>query len=128
MGKPRGGFTLVEVLVALVVFAVLGFTVTSRVGDVVNQTYSLERRTVAHWVAQNHVHRLRIAGRRTQDPLPTGRDRERVIMGGREWLLETDVQETEYPLLRRVELRVLAVENGAEVGPVDSLTAFVGRY
>ena len=122
------GFTLVEVLVALVVFAVLGFTVTARVGDVVNQTYSLERRAVAHWVAANHVNRLRLAQRDNTDPMPTGRERERVVMGGREWLVETEVLDTTYPLLRRVEVQVHALEDGDEVGPVDALTAFMGRY
>jgi general secretion pathway protein I len=123
------GFTLVEVLVALVVFAVLGFAVTSRVGNVVNQTYSLERRTVAHWVAENHINRLRLSRRGQVNPIPTGSDKERVRMGGREWVVETEVEETTYPLLRRVELRVMVVdENGREQGPIDSLTAFLGRY
>lgn len=124
----RAGFTLVEVLVALVVLAVLGFTVTSRVGNVVNQTYSLERRTVAHWVAENQLNRLRLSRRTTTEPLPTGRDRERVVMGGREWVVETEVQETSHPLLRRVDLSVLAVSEGEETGPVDTVTAFVGRF
>lgn len=122
------GFTLVEVLVALVVFAVVGFTVTSRVGDVVNQAYSLERRTVAHWVAENHLNRLRLSRLATNEPLPTGRERQRVVMGGREWVVETEVQETSYPLLRRIDLSVLVVVDGDEVGPIDSLTAFLGRY
>jgi type II secretion system protein I len=116
------------VLVALVVFAVLGFAVTSRVGDVVNQTYSLERRTVAHWVGENHLNRLRLVRRAPGEAIPTGRDRERVRMGGREWIVETEVLDTDYPLLRRVEVRVLVVEEDREVGPVDSLTAFLGRY
>lgn len=125
----RNGFTLVEVLIALVVFAVLGFSVTSRVGDVVNQTYSLERRTVAHWVGQNHLARMRLARRDSAEALPTGRDRERVRLGGREWLVETEVEETTFPLLRRVEVRVLVIDDdGDEVGPVDSMTAFLGRY
>lgn len=125
---PRNGFTLVEVLIALMVFAVLGFSVTSRVGDVVNQTYGLERRTVAHWVAQNHLNRMRLARRNTTEPLPTGEDRERIRMSGREWLVETEIEETTFPLLRRVEVRVLVVEDGDEVGPVDTLTAFLGRF
>lgn len=124
----RAGFTLVEVLVALVVFAVLGFTVTARVGDVVNQTYSLERRTVAHWVAQNHLNRLRLSRRTTTEALATGRDRERLFMAGREWVVETAIEDTTFPLLRRVEVRVLAVSEGEETGPVDTVTAFMGRY
>jgi type II secretion system protein I len=116
------------VLVALVVFAVLGFAVTSRVGDVVNQTYSLERRTVAHWVGENHLNRLRLTRREEGEAIPTGRDRERAFMGGREWVVETEVLDTDYPLLRRVEVRVFTVSEGREVGPVDSLTAFLGRY
>lgn len=122
------GFTLVEVLIALVVFAVLGFTVSSRIGNVVNQTYGLERRTVAHWVAENALNRFRLSRRTTTDPIATGTDRDRVQMGGREWLVETEVVETSYPLLRRVNLSVLVVEDGREIGPIDSITAFVGRY
>jgi general secretion pathway protein I len=122
------GLTLVEVLVALVVFAVLGFTVTARVGDVVNQTYGLERRTVGHWVAENQINRLRASRRGTTEPLATDKDSERVVMGGREWLVETEVLETTSPLLRRVELDVMLIEDGDEVGPIDSIVAFVGRY
>lgn len=128
VGRRQRGFTLVEVLVAIVVLAVAGFAVTSRVGNVVNQTYGLERRTVAHWVAENQLHRLRVARRATTDPMPTGKERERVLMSGREWLVETEVSETSYPLLRRVEVRVLVVESGNELGPIDTVIAFFGRY
>ncbi|MFU8816865.1 MAG: type II secretion system minor pseudopilin GspI, partial [Pseudomonadales bacterium] len=116
-------------LVALTIFAVLGFTVTARVGDVVNQTFSLERRAVAHWVAENHVNRMRLATLDAEQELPSGRDRERVVMGGREWEVETEFQDTASPLLRRVEVRVLAIEeDGTQVGPVDTVIAFLGRH
>lgn len=122
------GFTLIEVMVALVVFAVVGFAVSARVGDVVNQTFSLERRLVAHWLAQNQLMRLRLANEQDEAAVPTGRDRERVIMGDREWLLNVEVSETSHPWLRRVELSVSLVQDGDEIGPIDQVTGFLGRY
>ena len=85
--RCRGGFTLIEVLVALLVFSILGFAVTSRVGDIVNQTFTIERRTVAHWVTDNYLTRLRISNELTADVMPTGRSQERLFMAGREWRL-----------------------------------------
>ena len=122
------GFTLVEVLVALVVFAILGFTVSSRVGEVVNQTFSLERRTVAHWVAENHLNRLRIGALTSNEALPTGRRSERAYMADREWRLDVEVENTSHPWLRRVAVAVSEIRDSEEIGPLDQITAFVGRY
>ncbi len=122
------GFTLIEVLVALLVFSILGFAVSSRVGDIVNQTFNIERRTVAHWVTDNHLARLRIAARADNDVLPTGRTQERVFMGDREWRLEVEVEDTSHPWLRRVEVAAFEVIDDRPVGPIDQMVAFVGRY
>lgn len=126
--KGARGFTLIEVLVALLVFSILGFAVTSRIGDIVNQTYTIERRTVAHWVVDNYVARLEIAHRLTNDVLPTGRSQERVFMGNREWRLEIEVLDTEHPWFRRVEVAAFEVVDDVPIGPVDQMVAFVGRY
>jgi general secretion pathway protein I len=123
-----GGFTLVEVMVALVVFSVLGLAVSARVGDVVNQTFSLERRTVAHWIAQDQLTRLRIASEREAEAVATGRSRERVMLSAREWVVEVEVSDTAHPWLRRVELSVSLVEDGDEIGPIDHLTGFIGLH
>lgn len=122
------GFTLIEVLVALMVFAVMGFAVTARVGDVATQMFAMERRAVAHWVAENHLNRMRLARRSTSEPLSKGRDRERVFMGGRQWQLEVDTLDTTHPWLRRVEITVFEVTESGEIGPLDSVVAFIGRY
>jgi general secretion pathway protein I len=122
------GFTLIEVLVALLVFSILGFAVSARVGDVVNQTYTIERRTVAHWVAANYLARLRVGAMATDDVLPTGRSQERVFMGGREWRLEIVVQDTTHPWLRRVEVAAFEMVDDDPVGPIDQMVAFLGRY
>ena len=55
------GFTLIEMLIAMVVIAVVGISISSAIGNVAQQTFSLERRTVAHWVAQNHVYRIPVS-------------------------------------------------------------------
>ena len=122
------GFTLVEVLIALVVFAVLGFTVAARVGDVVNQTFSLERRTVAHWVAGNHLSRLQIVSATSTDPVATGRNRDRVTLAGRDWLIETVISNTSQDTFKRVEIEVYELQEGEEVGPIETMTAFLGQY
>jgi len=126
--RASKGFTLIEVLVALLVFSILGFTVTSRVGDIVNQTFNIERRTVAHWVVDNHLARMKIASRRTDEALPTGRSTERVLMGNREWRLEVEIIDTAHPWLRRVEVAAFEVVDDRPIGPIDQMIAFVGRY
>jgi general secretion pathway protein I len=124
----QAGFTLVEVLIALVVFAILGFTISSRIGDVVNQTYSIERRTVAHWVASNHLSKLNIAGRATVEPIDTGRSRERVTMAGRDWLLDVEITDTSQATFKRVEIDVYQLEGSEEIGPLDNIIGFLGQH
>lgn len=128
MSGQQRAFTLVEVLIALVVFAVLGFTVSSRIGDVVNQTYGLERRTVAHWVASNQLARLQVAQRAVNAQLSTGRDRDRVTMAGRDWIVSTVIENTTQDTLKRVDIEVFQLEDGDEIGPVEHLTGFLGEH
>lgn len=124
----RRGFTLLEMLIALTVIAVVGLAVSSAIGSVVNQTYTLEQRLVAHWVAENHLVRVRLARIGLTDALPTGRETERVRMSGRTWRVERDIRETTHPWLRRVEIEVFEIADGEDIGPLDTLVGFVGRY
>ena len=57
------GFTLIEMLLAVVIIGVVGTTVATATGGVANQMYALERRTIANWVAANELTRLRLAQR-----------------------------------------------------------------
>ena len=122
------GFTLLEMLIALAVIAVVGLTVSSAVGNVAAQTYTLEQRLVAHWVAENHLARVRLSRIGTTDAVPTGRETERLRMSGRDWRLERDITETSHPWLRRVEVEVYEVVDGDEIGPLNAVVGFIGRY
>ena len=125
--RTTKGFTLLEMLIAVVLIAVVGTTISSAVGSVANQTHAMERRTLANWVAQNSMTRLRLDLRTNPRVLPEGKDTARIFMGEREWDVLTEVKSTDSPLVRRVEIDVYEVINGDRQGPYDHLVAFVGR-
>jgi len=54
------GFTLLEVLVALSVFAVLAAAVTSASQHVLAQSQGVRDRLFASWIADNHLTELRL--------------------------------------------------------------------
>ncbi|MCE0936863.1 type II secretion system minor pseudopilin GspI [Pseudomonas kurunegalensis] len=54
------GFTLLEVLVALSVFAVLAAAVTTASQHVLEQSQGLRDRLFASWIADNHLAELRL--------------------------------------------------------------------
>lgn len=124
----RRGFTLIEMLIAVIVLAIVGSSIATAIGGVVNQSYAMERRTLAHWIGQNEIARLRIDLRAEPRILPEGRDYRRVFMGEREWDVRTSIIATEVPLIRRVEIDVYELVDGERTGPYDHLIAFVGRH
>lgn len=126
--KPRG-FTLIELLIALMIFSVLGFTVTSRISEIVQQSYSLERRAAAQWVADNQVNALHIESRNLREPVSEGRRSERVLLARRDWQVDFQVVSTSDPGLKRVELEVFELlDDGTKFGPLHSAIAFVGEH
>ena len=128
MRRPRG-FTLVEIMVALGIFALVSITVYGRIGDIVRQSRGLEERTLATWVAQNRLAALTLEFRGSTDPVPTGRQSELVTLGGRTWNVTIDIATTSDAELRRVEVAVAADDGGGEpAGSLARLTGFLGRY
>lgn len=122
------GFTLIELMVALAVVAIVATTVLVQGGETAAQTYSMERRALARWALENEVERARLEQVVNPGPLAIGMNRRRVSLGSREWLVVEDTVETSHPWLRRVEYSVFAVEDGREVGPVDTLITFIGHH
>ena len=166
---PRRGFTLLELLIALAVLAAISLVIYGHGSSTVLQLRSMEERTLARWVAENQLAKLRLeralalakanesaAGESTADEsdtqesaaenagqptvgrikrassdrgsLSVGTRREEFRQGDRTWRVKLDTRSTSDPALFRVEVSVFSVEAGREVGPLDTLTAFIGRY
>lgn len=128
MTPPRSdGFTLIELLIALMVFSVLGFTVTTRISDIAQQSFQLERRAAAQWVADNQVNALRIEARNTDQPIAEGRRSERVLLARRDWQVDLLVEGTTDDGLKRIDVEVYELlPDGERYGPIHTTTAFAG--
>ena len=127
LGRAKG-FTLIEILIALLVLAVTGLALSSALGNIAFQTWSLERRSAAHWVAENQLARAQLARLNTDAPLEAGRHSETVVLSRRRWRVRQSVAETSHPLFWRVEIEVSELVDNQEVGPLERLVGFVGRH
>lgn len=120
------GFTLLEVLVATAVFAVAALGLLTAQRTQIRTDQHLDAKTMAHWVALNHLADLRL-NRAFPD---LGESRAETRMAGREWVIVTRAQATPTPMVR---LLVIAVaekpgEFGAELPPpVTRITGFIAR-
>ena len=122
------GFTLIEMLIAVVIIGTVGTATATAIGGVANQTFLLERKTVANWVASNHITKIRITQRAEPKVLVEGKINTQVFMAQRQWEVETTTLTTDHPWLRRLEVDVYEITEGERKGPYDHLTAFIGRY
>jgi general secretion pathway protein I len=129
-GSPsnQGGFTLLELLVALAVFAVVAVTVFTRSGDTLSQLGGLEERTIARWIGANELAALRMSRLATNEPIPTGQDRKEVTMANRDWLVNVEVSDTAHPNLKRVEIDVELERPRGDPRQTDHVVGFIGRY
>ena len=123
------GFTLLEMLIAIAIIGVIGAAVSAAVGGVANQTRGLEQRTVASWIASNHLTRMRMLQRREPQSLPEGTKQTRLVFADRQWEVETEVKSTDHPWIRRVEVSVFeATDEAGRQGPYGQLSGFLGQY
>lgn len=93
-----GGFTLLEVMVALAIFATLAMAVLSASQYVVRLAGTAEERMLAAWVADNQLNELRL-----QPGVAIGRSQRVVQMAQREWVIRQHVRSAN-------DLRMLAVD------------------
>lgn len=117
MNNKIKGFTLVEILVALTILAITMGAYFSQLNTQVSQTHSIRNRTLAHWVGQNHLAKLRI-----ENQWPSLNSQTfRAVQGQQEWQILQRVSATPNAQIKRVELKMFAADgtfSGSLVGYV----------
>ncbi len=133
------GFTLIEILIALTVFAITSSALISGLSRHVAQSAVLRDKIIAHWVAENEISQIRnpafesaqaSAGQsREKRYFPgTGTSSKEVTMGDLKWYARIQVAATENPDIHRVTVDVYHAEDEADGNSTVTVDGFVGKY
>ena len=113
-----GGFTLLEVLIALVVLALALVALSRTAANQVNSFGALRERTFAGWLAQDVLTQSRLS-----NPFPSpGKTDGRRRFANRDWRYELEIESTDVATMRRLDVRVFEANDTAN--PILSLTGF----
>jgi general secretion pathway protein I len=119
--KRLAGFTLIEVIVALVVIALGMLGVIQAVSQTASNTGYLRDKTVAHWIAMNRLTEVRL--QKTAPGIDKSSDE--VEMAGRRWKWTMNVTQTPVESIRRIDISVRP-EEAKEGASLASVSGFYG--
>ncbi len=109
MLKVQKGFTLIEVVVALLVLTLTMTGLVQAIGNGANNQRTIEERTLAQWVALNQVAAMQLE----QTLAAVGSTNGSVEMAARQWWWQQEVAKTEDPTVNRIRVTVTR-ETGSE--------------
>lgn len=109
--RSKRGFTLVEVMVALVIVAMALPALLMQMGAMANSSLHARETMIAHWVAENKLQEIFLT-QKLQKVVPRGRQADDVDMAEETWDWEVQTEPTAIPGLLR--LRVSVKHQGQE--------------
>ena len=115
-----------EIMVALAIFAVVSGALIRNATQAIRQTNIIQEKTLAYWIAENHLNQMR-ASPHVEGSFPgIGSERYSVTMADRDWEVVMDIEATENADMRRIIVSVFA-ENDQDNNIVE-LVGFRGKY
>ena len=118
----QSGFTLLEVLVALVILAVAMTAISRTASSSIEHADALRQHIIADWVAQNRLALHQARG----DWLPPGIRNGAALQAGKKYPWQEHIIATPNPTMRRIEVRVYAPDETTHV--LSKLTGFLAQY
>jgi general secretion pathway protein I len=115
------GFTLIEVVVALIVVSLGMLAVIETVGGTARNSSYLRDKTIAHWVAMNKLTEVRVL----PNAPAVDKTSDEVEMAGRDWRWTMEVKQTPVESIRRIDISVRPAE-APEKSSMASVSGFYG--
>jgi general secretion pathway protein I len=103
--RPQSGFTLIEVLVALVIVAVGMSALMGALSSSAKTVVYMQDKTFAEWVGLNQIANLRLQLTQGQVP-PTGNTTGDIDFAGRSWHWRQEVIATQVQGIERIDVKV----------------------
>jgi general secretion pathway protein I len=118
--RPGTGFTLIEVMVALVIVSLALAGIAASMGQMIDTANTMRDRTFASWIAQNQIAEMRLAG-----VIPeVGESSDEVEFANTTWVWTADVSETGVENLIKVEV---SVSYAGSDDRIRQVTGFIGE-
>jgi len=117
------GFTLVEVLVALMIVAIGLSALLVAVSGTARTSGYLRDKTLAQWIALNRLTEVRL---NSNNKFAQNTDTAEVTFAGRTWHYDTRYFDTSISTMRRVVVRVYLGDAKTKGNPLAESTGFLG--
>lgn len=124
--KVRQGFTLIEVMVAVLILGLAASALVQTASSALNRQQYMRGQTFALILAEQKIQDLHLEKTKDGGSWPSlGQQRSRVSSNGIDFELRTNITATENKTLRRVVVEVW--QNGNDK-PQTSLVGFIGQW
>ena len=121
--RPESGFTLLEVLVAVLIFGLIATAATQVASNYIGSFDRIRDKPLASWIAENKIAELQLA----ENPPGISENIDELEYANRNWEIETLVSATEEPRIRRIDVDVSLMIND-EPRHQLKLSGFVGDF
>ena len=123
MRSGQRGFTLVEVLVAVSILALVMVTLGQSMGATARAYTNINETHLGFLVASDKLVEMQVY----QQWPTTGTSDSEVTRRGRDWWIETTISEGPYPDTRRVDIEVGPLQGDDKGGMAYRLASLIGK-